>query len=154
MPEKPADPAAFPVVEQDPETFPTVALAAHHDAGVGGPVGPRLQHQFEIAEGLLGDQIAAIAAAGKFLFADNIAVLDEPVGGVLFRLDGQGNAALDPHVGHGRPARMAAAIDARDRPPARQCLAIEQRAKALFITHHASPFCLFCKAPSASSTIK
>jgi hypothetical protein len=81
---------AFPVVEQDLETAPVITQAPHHDAGVGWPIGPDFHHQFEIAKCFLGDQIAAIAAAGKFLFANDIAILDEPVRGVFSGSNGNG----------------------------------------------------------------
>src|SRR6478752_8225930 len=81
------DPTRFSVVQENLKTLPSIALAAYHDSGVGGPIRACLEHEFEIAKRVIADQVAAIAATRAILLADNGAIFDKPMRGVSFRFD-------------------------------------------------------------------
>ena len=53
---------AVAVVDEDLESVPGVRSAAEHDAGVGGPVRVQLEGEFEVAERLVADEVAAVPA--------------------------------------------------------------------------------------------
>ena len=63
-----------------------VCGGAQHDAGIGRPVRPRLELEFEIAERGLADEIGAEAAARRVLPSADRAVLDRPAPEMAERL--------------------------------------------------------------------
>lgn len=115
------------MILQDLEARPLVRSPPDHDAGVGGPVRAHLQVEFEVAEGLVGAQVAAVAGVRSVLAAHNRAVLHRPDSRVPVRLEIVVRGQVGDRLAHVRAARVHPPVHPRHRAPAVQRGAVEQR---------------------------
>src|SRR5205823_3744660 len=132
-----ADVAGLAMVEENLKTLRADVGGAQHDAGIRRPVRPCFEDELEVAEGRVADEIAAEAAAGRVLAADDGAVLNPPLAGM-----GIGPPPFVCVPARPRVARDARRIVPRHGVPAGERHAVEDRLETIVVARHLplSPF--------------